>query len=46
MSTYSFRPFVAGQTERSAAAESNLRMLCESRLPGSYELEVVDAAEP
>jgi circadian clock protein KaiB len=40
---YSFRLYVAGQTERSLAAEANLRALCESRLPGGYELEVVDA---
>ena len=42
---YSFRLYVAGQTERSQAAESNLRALCESRLPGGYELEVIDATE-
>ena len=24
---------------------ANLRALCESRLPGSYELEVIDTAE-
>ena len=42
---YSFRLYVAGQTERSQAAEANLRALCESRLPGGYELEVVDATE-
>lgn len=42
---YSFRLYVAGQTYRSQAAEANLRALCESRLPGGYELEVVDAIE-
>lgn len=42
---YSFRLYVAGQTERSQAAEANLRALCESRLPGGYELEVIDATE-
>ncbi len=42
---YSFRLYVAGQTERSQAAEANLRALCESRLPGGYQLEVVDATE-
>jgi len=45
VTTYSFRLYVAGQTERSQAAEANLRVLCESRLPGSYELEVIDATE-
>jgi circadian clock protein KaiB len=43
--TYSFRLYVAGQTERSQAAEANLRALCESRLPGGYELEVIDATD-
>ncbi len=45
MSGYSFRLYVAGQTERSQAAEVNLRALCEARVPGGYELEVIDAAE-
>ena len=42
---YSFHLYVAGQTERSQAAEANLRALCESRLPSGYELEVIDAIE-
>ena len=45
MTRFAFRLYIAGQTERSLAAEANLRMLCESFLPGGYELEVVDAAE-
>lgn len=45
MTIYSFRLYVAGQTERSSTAEANLRALCESRLPGGYELEVVDTRE-
>ena len=45
MTAYSFRLYVTGQTERSLAAEVNLRALCDSRLPGSYELEVIDTAE-
>lgn len=45
MTEYSFRLYVAGQTERSEAAVANLRLLCESTVPGRYELEVVDAAE-
>jgi circadian clock protein KaiB len=43
--SYSFRLYVAGQTQRSQAAVANLRALCESRLPGRYELEVIDAIE-
>jgi circadian clock protein KaiB len=42
---YSFRLYVAGQTVRSHEAESNLRGLCESHLPGRYEFEVIDAVE-
>lgn len=45
MTKYSFRLFVAGPTERSAVAAANLRALCESSLPGSYELEIIDAAD-
>jgi circadian clock protein KaiB len=43
--TYSFRLYVAEQTERSQAALVNLRHLCESRLSGRYELEVVDVVD-
>ncbi len=42
---YSFRLFVAGHTERSSAAEANLRALCKSHLPGGFDIEVVDTAE-
>lgn len=42
---YSFRLFVNGQTERSSTVEVNLRALCESRLPGGFDLEVIDTAE-
>ncbi len=45
MTRFAFRLYIAGQTERSLAAEANLRMLCESFLPGGYELQVIDAAE-
>ncbi|MFZ3595271.1 circadian clock KaiB family protein [Streptomyces sp. BH104] len=40
--THSFTLFVAGATERSDAARSNLRTLCESRLVDGYELTVID----
>lgn len=42
---YSFRLFIAGRTARSLAAESNLRLLCDTRLGGDYHLEVVDLAD-
>lgn len=45
MVTYSFRLYVVGQTPRSLTAVSNLRVLCETYLPGCHEIEVIDAAE-
>ncbi|WP_207918722.1 circadian clock KaiB family protein [Saccharopolyspora karakumensis] len=36
---------MVGQTERSQAAKINLRAVCEDRVPGRYEIEVVDVAE-
>jgi len=36
------RLYVAGQTPRSAAALTNLRQVCEERVPGKYEIEVID----
>ncbi|RRO20781.1 circadian clock protein KaiB [Saccharopolyspora rhizosphaerae] len=45
MADFSFRLFVVGQTERSQAAWTNLRTVCERLVPGRYEIEVVDAAE-
>ncbi|MCH6163137.1 circadian clock KaiB family protein [Streptomyces marispadix] len=39
---YAFCLYVAGQSERSSAAESNLRALAGARLPDGYEVEVVD----
>ena len=44
-STYSFRLYVAGQSEPSQTAESRLRSLCEALVPGRYELEVIDVSE-
>ncbi|MFJ2033048.1 circadian clock KaiB family protein [Streptosporangium sp. NPDC087985] len=43
--TYSFRLYVVGQTPRSLTAVANLRVLCETYLPGCHEIEVIDAAE-
>lgn len=45
MTVYSFRLYVTGQTEVAQVAQANLRRLCESRLAGRYELEVVDTVE-
>jgi circadian clock protein KaiB len=39
---YVLRLYVTGMTQRSMQAIANLRAICESRLRGRYELEVVD----
>jgi circadian clock protein KaiB len=36
------RLYVAGQTPRSIAALANLKQVCEERIPGKYEIEVID----
>lgn len=39
---YVLRLFITGTTSRSSRAIANLRRLCEERLRGEYDLEVVD----
>ncbi len=39
---YVLRLYVTGMTLRSMEAIANLRAICETRLQGRYELEVVD----
>jgi len=39
---YVLRLFITGTTARSVRAIANLRRLCEERLCGEYDLEVVD----
>jgi circadian clock protein KaiB len=39
---YRLRLFVSGTTPRSARAIQNIRALCEQKLHGRYELEVID----
>jgi circadian clock protein KaiB len=39
---YRLRLFVSGSTPRSARAIQNIRALCEERLHGRYDLEVID----
>jgi circadian clock protein KaiB len=39
---YQLRLFVTGATPRSLRAIESIKQLCESRLNGRYELEVVD----
>jgi circadian clock protein KaiB len=37
-----FRLFIAGHTQNSAQALSNLRSLCKERLPDRHSIEIVD----
>jgi circadian clock protein KaiB len=39
---YVLRLFVTGTTPRSARAIENIRAICEEKLKGQYELEVID----
>jgi circadian clock protein KaiB len=39
---YVLRLFITGTTSRSSRAIANLRRVCEERLQGKYDLEVVD----
>jgi circadian clock protein KaiB len=39
---YVLRLFITGTTARSSRAIANLRRVCEERLHGAYDLEVVD----
>jgi circadian clock protein KaiB len=40
--TFQFRLYVAGATQNSAAAISNLKALCEAHLRDRHRIEVVD----
>jgi circadian clock protein KaiB len=40
-----FRLFVAGDESHSKMAVQNLKRLCETRLDGSYEIEIVDVLQ-
>ena len=39
---YNLRLYVAGQTPKSMAAISNIRILCEQYLPGRYTIDIID----
>ena len=39
---WELRLYIAGQTPRSIAAFANLKKICETHLPGRYNIEVVD----
>jgi circadian clock protein KaiB len=42
---WKLRLFVAGETPKSIRALANLKMLCEARLKGRYQIEVIDLLE-
>ena len=42
---WTLRLYVAGRTPRCAAAEQNLRTVCEEHLAGRYSIEVIDLME-
>ncbi len=42
---WNLRLYVAGQTPRSIAAFSNLKIICEEHLKGRYSIEVIDLLE-
>ena len=39
---FRFRLYVAGETPNSAQALANLTAICQARLPGRHQIEVVD----
>jgi len=39
---YNLRLYVAGQTPKSMAAISNLKRICETHLPGRYNITIID----
>ncbi len=39
---WSLRLYIAGETSRSAAALTNLSQICDTHLPGRYNVEVID----
>ena len=41
-SLFKFRLYTADGTQNSAQARANLTALCESHLPGRYQIEVID----
>src|ERR1700694_5159241 len=42
---WKLRLYVAGQTPKSIRAFDNLKVLCERRLKGRYQIEVIDLLE-
>jgi circadian clock protein KaiB len=40
--TWILRLYVAGQTSKSITAFNNLKIICEEKLKGKYQIEVID----
>lgn len=45
MATFRLRIYLVSDSPRSRVAVANLRALCEHRVPGDFELEVVEVRE-
>src|SRR5262245_381630 len=45
MSKYVLKLFVTGKSPQSQRAVANLRWLCDERLDGAYQLDVIDILE-
>jgi circadian clock protein KaiB len=39
---WELRLYTAGQSPKSVAAYTNLKLICETHLPGQYRIEVID----
>ena len=45
MPTHKFKLFIMGQTPRSQHAIHTLRRICDTTMPGEYELTIIDVLE-
>lgn len=45
MAQYKLRLFISGSSPRSTRAVENLQRICEERLQGQYDLEIIDVYE-
>ena len=45
MTQFKLRLYITGSTPQSQRAIDNLRAICETELPGLYEIEVIDVLE-
>ena len=45
MTSFKLRLYITGSTSQSIRAIENLKSICETELPGLYEIEVIDVLE-